>query len=158
VGKTAVAVAVERRGTPAGAVRLAVVPRATTEELTSFLRGAIDARKATLFTDAWQGYTALTRQGVTHRLRLGGHGPGASDLLPWAHTVFVNLKTWLRGTFHGVSPKHLQRTLDEFVYRVDRRWREEALSGFVLHRAMQARPFPYSRLTAESVSSNRLLR
>lgn len=36
----------------------------------------------------------------------------------------------------------LQRYLDEFVYRFDRRWREEALSGFVLRRAMQSRPFP----------------
>jgi hypothetical protein len=63
VGKTAVAVAVERRETPAGAVRLAVVRRATTEDLTSFVRGAIDARKATLFTDAWQGYTAPCRPG-----------------------------------------------------------------------------------------------
>jgi hypothetical protein len=110
--------------------------RASTEELTSLVRGAIDARKATLFTDAWQGYTALTRQGVAHRPRVGGHGPGASDLLPWAHTVFGNLKTWLQGTFHGVSPKHLQRYLDEFVYRFDRRWIEAALSGFVLRRAV----------------------
>jgi hypothetical protein len=41
-----------------------------------------------------------------------------------AHTVFGNLKTWLRGTFHGVSLKHLQRYLDEFVFRFDRRWKE----------------------------------
>jgi transposase-like protein len=151
VGKTGVAVAVERRRTTAGAVRLAVVGRASTEELTSFVRGAIDARKATVFTDAWQGYTALISQGVRHRPRVGGHGPGASDLLPWAHTVFGNLKTWLQGTFHGVSPKHLQRYLDEFVYRFDRRWIEAALSGFVLRRAVQAQPFPYHRLTAEPV-------
>jgi hypothetical protein len=65
--------------------------------------------------------------------------------------VFGNLKTWLRGTFHGVSPKHLQRYLDEFVYRFDRRWHEDVLSGFVLRRAMQAQPFPYHRLTAERV-------
>ena len=30
--------------------------------------------------------------------------------LPSAHTVFGNLKTWLRGTSHGVSPEHFQRT------------------------------------------------
>jgi transposase-like protein len=151
VGKTGVAVAVERRAATAGAVRLAVVQRATTAELTSFIRGAIDAREATVFTDAWQAYAALTKQGVRHRPRLGGRGPGASDLLPWAHTVFGNLKTWLKGTFHGVSPKHLQRYLDEFTYRFDRRWREDELAGFVLRRAAQAAPFPYHRLTAESV-------
>jgi hypothetical protein len=30
------------------------------------------------------------------------------------HRVFGNLKTWLRGTFHGVSGKHLPRYLAEF--------------------------------------------
>jgi len=119
VGKTGVAVAVERREATAGSVRLAVVRRVTTEELTSFVRGAIDAREATAFT--WQAYVALRRQGVDHRPRVGGRGPRAAEVLPWAHTVFGNLKTWLRGTFHGVSPKHLQRYLDEFVYRFDRR-------------------------------------
>lgn len=151
VGKTGIAVAVERRRASAGAVRLAVVRHASTEELTSFVRGVIDARKATVFTDGWQAYKALARQGVRHRPRRGGHGPEASGVLPWAHTVFGNLKTWLKGTFHGVSPKHLQRYLDEFVYRFDRRWHEDVLSGFVLRRAMQAQPFPYHRLTAEPV-------
>jgi hypothetical protein len=64
--------------------------------------------------------------------------------------VFGNLKTWLRGTFHGVSGKHLPRYLDEFSYRFDRRWREGELFGFVLQRAAQGQPFPYHRLVAES--------
>ena len=141
-GKTGVAVAVERRRATAGEVRLAVVRRGSSEELTSFVRGAIDAREATVFTDTWQGFTALTSQGVKHRPRLGGHGPGASDVLPRAHTAFDNLKTWLQGAFHGVSTRHLQRYLDEFVYRFNRRWREDALSGFVLRRALRASPSP----------------
>ncbi len=58
-------------------------------------------------------------------------------------------KTWLVGTFHGVSPKHLQRYLDEFVFRFDRRWKEAELFPRVLHCAIDAEPFPYSRLTAE---------
>ena len=71
------------------------------------------------------------------------------DELPWAHTIFGNLKTWLRGTFHGVSPKHLQRYLDEFVFRFDRRWEETKLFPRVLRCAIDAEPFPYYRLTAE---------
>jgi hypothetical protein len=50
-----------------------------------------------------------------------------------------------------VSDKHLQRYLDEFVYRFDRRWREGELFGFVLARATQGEPFPYHRLVAEAV-------
>jgi len=87
--------------------------------------------------------------GIDPRPRKGGHGRHALDGLPWAHTVFENLKTWLRGTFHRVSPKHLQRYLDEFVFRFDRRWKEAELFPRVLHCAIDAEPFPYRHLTAE---------
>ena len=73
----------------------------------------------------------------------------SAKLMPWSHTVFSNLKAWIRGTFHGVSRKHLQRYLDEFVYRFDRRWKEEELFGFVLRRALGGEPLPYHRLVAE---------
>jgi hypothetical protein len=67
----------------------------------------------------------------------------------WSHTIFSNLKAWIRGTFHGVSRKHLQRYLDEFVYRFDRRWKEEELFRFVLRRALAGEPLPYHQLVAE---------
>jgi hypothetical protein len=50
---------------------------------------------------------------------------------------------------HWVSPKHLQRYLDEFVLRFDRRWKEAELFPRVLHCAIDTKPFPYHRLTAE---------
>ena len=37
------------------------------------------------------------------------------------HIVFSNLKTWLRGTHHGVSPQHLHAYLNEYVFRFNRR-------------------------------------
>jgi hypothetical protein len=37
------------------------------------------------------------------------------------HRVISNLKTWLQGTHHGVSPGHPPVYLDEFVFRVNRR-------------------------------------
>jgi hypothetical protein len=84
-------------------------------------------------------------------LRKGGPGHPAVHRLPWAHTVFGNLKTWLTGTFHGVSPKHLQRYLDEFVFRFDHRWRETELFPRVLHHALDAAPCSYQWLTAERI-------
>lgn len=150
-GKTGVAIAVERRARTAGAVRLVVIPRATTAVLTTFLQDSIRPEETTVFTDAWGSYTALGKLGIDHRPRKGGHGRQALNLLPWAHTIFGNLKTWLRGTFHGVSAKHLQRYLDEFVFRFDRRWQEAELFLRVLNRAAQAPPCPYHDLTAERV-------
>jgi hypothetical protein len=36
--------------------------------------------------------------------------------------VTSNLKTWLRGTHHGVGADHLDAYLDEFVFRFNRRY------------------------------------
>ena len=33
------------------------------------------------------------------------------------HIAFSNLKSWLLGTHHGVSHRHLQAYLNEFVLR-----------------------------------------
>ncbi len=148
-GKVGVAIAVERRGQTAGCVRLAVISRATTAVLTSFVQGAIRPSDATVHTDAWAACQALTKMGIDHRPRKGGHGRHAEDGLPWAHTVFGNLKTSLRGAYRGVSPKHLQRYLNEFQFRFNKRWHEADLFSPVLQAAIAADPFPYRQLTAE---------
>jgi transposase-like protein len=147
--KALVAGAVEQREHSAGSVRLAVVTQASRDELGPFVRGVIDAAQATVLTDGWRGYQRLGEMGVDHRADVQGHSARATEILPWIHKVFSNLKTWLRGTFHGVSPKHLPRYLQEFSYRFDRCARESELFFFVLRRAVHGEPLPYARLTAE---------
>ncbi len=121
------------------------------EDLGPFVRGVIDAHDATVRTDGFCGYRPLAGVGVDHDRRIqGSDRTHAREILPWIHRVFGNLKTWLRGTFHGVSGKHLQRHLDEFVYRFDRRRREGELFGLVLKRAAHGEPLPYHRLVADS--------
>lgn len=153
LNKSIVAVAVEQRRHSAGRARLAVLEGVSfVEDLGPFLRGVIDASRTTVRTDGFAGYFGLEAVGVRHDRKVQGRDRAhSSKILPWSHTIFGNLKTWLRGTFHGVSRKHLQRYLDEFVYRFDRRWREGELFGFVLRRAAHGDPLPYSRLVAEAV-------
>ncbi len=67
------------------------------------------------------------------------------------YTIFGNLKAWLRETFHGVSPKHLQRYLHEFVFRLNQRWHENELFSDVLLCAIGAGPSPYNQITAERI-------
>jgi hypothetical protein len=80
-------------------------------------RGAIDQAKAVVVSDDWKGYGDLTQHGADHCPIVQGDPKNAAVLLPWSHIVFSNLEGWLRGTFHGVSAKHLHRYLQEFVYR-----------------------------------------
>lgn len=43
--------------------------------------------------------------------------PARQFVLPRALRAISNLERWLQGTRHGVSPKHLQVYLGEFVFR-----------------------------------------
>lgn len=153
VGKTLVAGAVEHREHTAGRVRLAVLRGLTfNNDLGPFVCGSVDADNATVRTDAFQGDASLGKVGIDHERIVQGKDPARSaEILPWIHRVFGNLKTWLRGTFHGVSRKHMPGYLAEFTYRFDRRWREEELFGFVLRRAARGVPLPYNQLVAERV-------
>jgi hypothetical protein len=118
------------------------------DELGGFVEDVVDPSRATVHTDAWQGYAALPRRGFHHSSETQGTGERAKELLPWVHTIFSNLKTWLRGTYHGVSKKHLDSYL-QFVYRFNRRGFEQALFEHVIGAATTASPLTYDQLTAE---------
>ncbi|MCP5042358.1 MAG: IS1595 family transposase [bacterium] len=147
--KAIVTAAVESRGRSAGALRLSVVDDVSGEQLGGFVEDVIDPSRATVCTDAWQGYAGLSRRGFRHHFETQGTGERAKELLPWVHTVFSNLKTWLRGTYHGVSNKHLDSYLQEFVYRFNRRGFEHELFEYVIGAAATASPLTYDQLTAE---------
>jgi transposase-like protein len=149
--KVLVGMAVENRGQTAGVARLAVLEGITFEnDLGPFVRGMIDAAEAVVRTDGFRSYQPLRRAGVRHDRRVQRQTSRAPKILPWSHLLFSNLKSWLRGTFHGVSKKHMPRYLDEFTYRLNQRWDELALFGSILSRALVSPPFPYARLVAES--------
>jgi hypothetical protein len=55
------------------------------------------------------------------------------------------VKSWLNGTFHGVSAKHLPRYAREWNYRFNRR-RIADLAGFLLRRAATRPTITYRQL------------
>ena len=147
--KVLVGVVVERRR-HRGQARLGVLASHTFEnDLGPFVRGAIEGRRTTVRTDGLWSYRPLARAGIRHEYTVQGRGHWASALLPWSHTVFAHLKAWLRGTFRGVSRKHLPRYLEEFTYRFNHRDRDEEVAGWILERALRNPPLPYHRLVAD---------
>ncbi len=108
-------------GRIAGRVRLAVVPDRTAKSLTTFVQDAV-LPGSMVVTDGWNSYSGLQKIGYEHLpVSENGDGQVADDYLPIIHMVFSNLKTWLKGTHHGVSPQHLQAYLNEFSFRFNRR-------------------------------------
>ncbi len=65
-----------------------------------------------------------------------------STWLPLVHIVIGNMKTFLNGTFHGVTHKYLQEYLDEFCYRFNRRFWEAELPLRLLNACMAHAPVP----------------
>lgn len=121
VGDRALVVgAVEVRGRVSGRIRLEVVRNSSAASLSGFVRRNVEPG-TTVITDGWQGYAPLSGMGYRHRPKTQGRPARAVVILPRIHQVFGNLKTWLRGTHHGVEAKHMHAYLDEFVFRFNRR-------------------------------------
>ena len=51
----------------------------------------------------------------------------AGKYLPWAHTMIANAKRTLLGIHHMISDKYMQNYLDEFCYKVNRRYYGEKI-------------------------------
>ena len=145
IEKALVVGAVEVRGKASGRVRLQVVPDASGRSLTGFVKANV-AWGAIVLTDGWSAYVPLSGMGYTHRPRTQGDPERAVKILPRIHRVFGNLKTWLRGTHHGVGHSHLQAYLDEFAYRFNRRRTPMAAFQTLLGLGTQHPPTTYKEL------------
>ena len=110
------------RATIAGRLRLQVIPNRKQETLEPFVLENVKPGTE-VGTDGWTGYDNLKKLGYQHKVVvIQGDHTKTDQHLPMIHIVFGNLDAWLLGTHHGVSPKHLQGYLNEFVFRFNRRF------------------------------------
>jgi len=58
--------------------------------------------------------------------------------LHWLHIIISDAKALIDGTFHGLDKKHLQRYLDEFCYRFNRRWFETGIFARLVSASVSA--------------------
>jgi transposase-like protein len=134
---------------PLGSVRLAVVESASSWNLTRFIAREVDKATAVVHTDGFQSYSDLKCMGFTHEKHVSARPTGRGrPVLPGVHLVFSNLKTWLRGRFHGVSRKYLPAYLAEFAYRFNRRADPPRLFGWVARRLMHRPGVTLAKLRA----------
>jgi hypothetical protein len=139
VGKKPVLVAVENNGKGAGFVAMKAVETVSGEEIRKFLeRNLLYGQHVR--TDA---LPALNVVGQNHHHEKKVTPPEeASTWLPLVHMVIGNMKTFLNGTFHGVTHKCLQEYLDEFCYRFNRRHWEPELPFRLLNACLTHAPYP----------------
>jgi hypothetical protein len=98
-------------------IRLEQIADRSSKTLHGFVGRRIEPG-AHVITDGLISYENMPNN--THEPRVVS-GRKAHEVLHWVHRVFSNLKRWAKGVFHGFRQKHIQRYLDEFVFRWNRR-------------------------------------
>ena len=88
----------------------------SSEDFRPFFENRIE-KKAKIRTDKWTGYSPL-KKSYKIRMVYSKAGKNFKEL----HYFIMNLKGWLRGIHHKISPNHFQGYLDEFCYRFNNRY------------------------------------
>jgi len=79
------------------------------------------AKGSEMRTDGLRVYNVLASENYIHTKQK--YDPkNQPDHLHWLHIIISNARAFISGTYHGLHKKHLQRYLDEFCYRFNRRW------------------------------------
>ncbi len=142
--KSAVVVAVERHGSSAGYAAMEVVESMHSKHLKDFALRAIEEEQ-TIHTDDYPSYNVL--DAAFDHLGETVKPYEAMEKLPWVHILIGNAKNFIRGTYHGVSHKHLQSYLSEFCYRFNRRFNELLITDRLLTACLNTSTITYAELT-----------
>jgi len=112
-----------------GRVRLRHIDNAIQPVLVDFVLETVEDG-TTVVTDGFEAYQILPKFGYPHEVESTSRGMKQDAVLRHYHLAVSNLKTWLKGTFHGavgrapaggIQGKHLQGYLNEFAFRHNRR-------------------------------------
>ena len=136
-GKTAILVACEHNNGKPGFVAMKVVEGVTQDSVKQFAQQTI-APGQILNTDAFAALKVLDEE--HHHIAKVTPPKMASEWLPWVHIVISNFKSYLLGTYHGVSGRYVQEYLDEFCYRLNRRFWEEQIPNRLLRLCVMHQP------------------
>jgi transposase-like protein len=98
-----------------------------------------------VYTDAYLAYRKPLSVKFWHKYAVFN---ADSVMLRWLHTVIGNSKSFVLGTFHGLGKKHLQRYLDEYCYRFNRRHMEGGIFPKLLLAVAQSTTLRFTDLIA----------
>jgi len=125
-------------------LKLRVVPKLKGKTVGKFAASAI-AEGSTIETDALRSYHNPLSEKYNHNWEVFD---ADKEMLVWLHTIISNAKSFIQGTYHGVSEKHMQRYLNEFDYRFNRRFQQPTLFDRLLCAVADTPPLGFKSLVA----------
>ena len=117
-----VSLSLDSKGAPAY-VKMRVADKLDRPTISGIIESGI-SHGAVIRTDALKVYNYLdTSEHYTHESRASSLQvtEKENEYLKWMHVIISNVKHMINGTLHGLDRKHIQRYLDEYCYRFNRR-------------------------------------
>jgi hypothetical protein len=143
--KQPVIVMVESLGKRAGRIKMQIVSKVNMPAIQEATRDKFDPNSH-FKADGWGAYGILSAEG--HKVQIK---PMTKEELQdghhWVHIAISNARAFILGTYHGVSGHRLQRYLDEFCYRWNRRESGNGLFSKLLTACAFGDPVSYSAVT-----------
>jgi len=99
-------------------------------------------------SDGFAAYNVVEELDLAHDKQIvhPRQGEPCFDMLKWVNILVSNAKAFILGTYHGVQKKHLQKYLDEYCYRFNRRfWPGQAFDRLLLA-CSRSGPMTYAEL------------
>jgi len=124
-GSRRIIAATEVRGPGIGRIRMAVIPDLSADSLVGFVQSNVVPGVSTLLTDDLLGYSPLVSRGYEHISVVPPAAESAVRALPRVHRVFSEFRDWLATTYQGVGWEHFEEYVAEFVFRFNRRGRND---------------------------------
>jgi transposase-like protein len=96
---------------------------------------------ASILVDGWTGYSPI-KENYNIKQILSNKGKNFKML----HIQIRNFKNWLRGIHSYCDSEYLQRYIDEYFFRFNRRNHRKSILDKVLNRFMEHKPMSYNEL------------
>ena len=139
-GKTPVIVACEHNNGKPGFVALQAVASVNHDTTRQFAKAHLNMGQ-TVHTDALSALNTLAE--TQHHVAKVTPPEQASEWLPWVHIVISNFKAFVLGTYHGISGNYVQEYLNEYTYRLNRRFWEDEIPNRLLRLATNHMPINF---------------
>lgn len=102
------------------------------------------AKQACVKTDGWRGYWPLEKDWDIQKEK-SNKGAG----FPLLHTHIMNIKGWLRGIHHKCETHRLEKYLDEYHFRFNRRGFLNSIFDKLISRMTECKPVTYEMLKCD---------
>jgi transposase-like protein len=139
--KVRIVLAVEQREGKAGRAYAKIIEDYSSKSLKVIFDTHIK-EDAFVVSDGWSGYKPLKEEFLNLTQRLSNNGENFKML----HIQIRNFKNWLRGVHSYCSKEYLQKYINEYFFRFNRRNHRASILDKVLERCVSHQPMTYNMM------------